>query len=474
MDEYDDSSMMSEFLDFPDNENENVEFVKVEQISNSDDEDIFYEEVIMPDYVSSEASTTGSQPINEKSHEQPKVSKLKRSIKLKEEVVLTLINTVRSMPELWKQDAPGYRDLCVQQQAWNTIAAQFGVPVENLKEKWKMLRTQFRSNHSKVRNKRLNGSDAEHDYQPTWFAYEAMKFLRDGDVPNSDNPSTAAASVQDPSGGYPDDTDAREVILELIRHIQQRPALWDKTHQYYKNAAVQYRAWKTLEQRLHLPIADMKRKWQHLRVQLRNNLRKVKAMSAAGEEYQPTWFAYEAMQFIRKNYCNADEQSAATPEISVKQPSMQVAVVPTPPVPIEGPTVSREYKRHHSSPIRTPEKVPRLTPCTSTTPPTSSPIPKPESIRPVSYVTNCKVEPFIIRTFRNLSKITDQIAQTKASPYSGLLDHLGSVLGRKRQRDFKEIETVLLNCLRELQKFPDVTKESLQGEAETDDEEQLF
>uniref|UniRef100_A0A182UB50 MADF domain-containing protein n=1 Tax=Anopheles melas TaxID=34690 RepID=A0A182UB50_9DIPT len=180
-------------------------------------------------------------------------------IKLKEEVVLTLINTVRRMPELWKQDAPGYRDLCVQQQAWNTIAAQFGVPVENLKEKWKMLRTQFRSNHSKVRNKRLNGS-----------------------------------------------------------------------------------------------------------------------------------------------------------------------------------------------------------------------VPKPESIRPVSYVTNCKVEPFIIRTFRNLSKITDQIAQTKASPYSGLLDHLGSVLGRKQQRDFKEIETVLLNCLRELQKFPDVAKERLQGEAETDDEEQLF
>lgn len=177
-----------------------------------------------------ETSTNGSQPINEKGQEQPKVSKLKRSvcmamygflwckkysniwtsgqwfppslevtllldtslmsewigenhcnlitrdfwancfftftvfclpflqIKLKEEVVLTLINTVRSMPELWKQDAPGYRDLCVQQQAWNTIAAQFGVPVENLKEKWKMLRTQFRSNHSKVRNKRLNGS----------------------------------------------------------------------------------------------------------------------------------------------------------------------------------------------------------------------------------------------------------------------------------------------------------------------------
>uniref|UniRef100_A0A182K5U9 MADF domain-containing protein n=1 Tax=Anopheles christyi TaxID=43041 RepID=A0A182K5U9_9DIPT len=240
-------------------------------------------------------------------------------VKLKEEVVLTLINTLRRTPVLWKQDEPGYRDLGVQQEAWNSVAEQFGVPVDNLKEKWKMLRTQFRANLSKIRSRSMNGADGEPSYQPTWFAFEAMKFLRE--TPECAMPKTvnipakhvtATSSVEDSSGGYPYETDAQEVILELIKEIKQKPVLWDITHPLHKNAAVQFRAWKTLSDRLNLPITDMKRKWQHLRVQFRNNLRKVESMSTPEEVYEPSWFAFEAMQFIRRNYSTDPEKPVVT------------------------------------------------------------------------------------------------------------------------------------------------------------------
>uniref|UniRef100_A0A182MSZ8 Uncharacterized protein n=1 Tax=Anopheles culicifacies TaxID=139723 RepID=A0A182MSZ8_9DIPT len=92
----------------------------------------------------------------------------------------------------------------------------------------------------------------------------------------------------------------------------------------------------------------------------------------------------------------------------------------------------------------------------SSVPVASSPI----SLDGPSDSFTSKVEPFIVKTFQNLSTITDKIAQTEASPYSGLLNHLSMVVSRKRASDFNQIEGVLLNCLSELHKFPNATKDS--------------
>uniref|UniRef100_A0A182PGH4 MADF domain-containing protein n=1 Tax=Anopheles epiroticus TaxID=199890 RepID=A0A182PGH4_9DIPT len=399
---------------------------------------------------------------------------MNKTLMLKEEVVLALINTIRRKPILWKQNAPGYRDLTAQQQAWQSVANQYGVPVEQLKLKWRMLRTQFRSNLSKIRYKRMEGT-GELNYQPTWFAFEAMKFLRDipelnapGTTTNATTTATSQADVSLPTGeptlhGYPEDIDTHEICLELINRIKHKPILWDKKHPEYSNSSRHIEEWREIADSMQLPVADIKRKWQHLRVQFRNNLKNIKIRSTPGCKYKPTWFAFDAMQFVRKNVTiDLKKLADKNPEMKVKH--LVPVPVPKPSTTSQTPSVKplvREYKRRNLSPIRSSqEKVQRIQPCTSTTQqatvtssPGSAPAP-PAAIRPVSYVTNGNVEPFIIRTFRNLSKITDKIAQTNASPYKGLLDHLAAVLERKRKHDFVEIEGVLLKCLGELQKFP--------------------
>uniref|UniRef100_A0A182MB06 MADF domain-containing protein n=1 Tax=Anopheles culicifacies TaxID=139723 RepID=A0A182MB06_9DIPT len=69
----------------------------------------------------------------------------------KEEFVLALINAVREKPILWKRHTKGYKDLKATHEAWNTLSERFGIQSEYLREKWKILRAQFRTNRTKLR-----------------------------------------------------------------------------------------------------------------------------------------------------------------------------------------------------------------------------------------------------------------------------------------------------------------------------------
>uniref|UniRef100_A0A182S3P5 MADF domain-containing protein n=1 Tax=Anopheles funestus TaxID=62324 RepID=A0A182S3P5_ANOFN len=262
----------------------------------------------------------------------------------KEKFVLMLIHAIRKLPILWKQNAKGYRDPTLVQEAWDTLSQQFELPAEHLKEKWQTLRSQLRSINSKMKR---NHATLDKNYRPTWFAYEAMRFLKEPydkqtETPVVKQPHTVTIKQPVPTK------------IAVKQHMQSPVAV---------------------SQRLSTPIT------------------------------------------VKRIVPN----SVSHP--SLVKPSTRVC-----------------KRRYMESTLSSSPKVMRRMPATS---------------------SSSKIQPFIIRTFENLSKITDKIAQTEASPYSGLLNHLSVVLSKKCASDFNQIEAILLNCLNELQKLPNAEKDPI-------------
>lgn len=430
----------------------------------------------------------------------------------KEAFILSFINAVRQMPILWKQNRHGYRNPKAVLAAWDTLSVKFGIAPEHLRTKWTLLRSQFRSNRAKMRQ------STNKNYQPPWFAFDAMSFLEES-RDETETETTAEAiltPVEDDDGcaesdpTYADEVDTQSVVLELIKQIKHTPLLWDQSCLLYNNKTKQLAAWKKIAERMNFSVGELKMKWQRLRAQLRNVLNKMKAQSSAGLPVnRPTWFGFDAMLFVLKNMHvdgigldlteDIKQSLSITPTqtkpglkavlvkhampktVDVKHLVPTLAAVKPPmstPIPINQPlskpiTIKRfvpraaplspavkpnirDYKRRYiGATINTPPKLLRLT-SHSSSPDTPNPAPL---VLP-SSTTSTKVDPFIIKTFQNLTTITDRIAQTEASPYSGLLNHLSVVLSRKRASDFNQIEGLLLNCLNELHKFPNATKDT--------------
>uniref|UniRef100_A0A182N887 MADF domain-containing protein n=1 Tax=Anopheles dirus TaxID=7168 RepID=A0A182N887_9DIPT len=337
-----------------------------------------------------------------------------------EEAVLMLIDCIKRKPELWKLDEPSYRVPLAHHEAWHTLSSKFGIPAEDLKDKWALLRTQFRANLAKVRASRRSGMDKE--YQPTWFAYEAMKFLRD----------TNNYCSQD-----------------------TMPELWNRKSENC-NKSAQSKCWEKLATKFQMPVEDAKAKWKVLETQYRKNHLKVKINSESGsasEVFQPEQCAYEAMKFVLENENDgAVEEEVADERTEDTGPTAQRSPKVT--------RQSRDSKRvipgpiHVPGPIHIPVELRRMK--INSSPPAVS---KPTTTmsRTKGSVIFSEIEPLITQTFQNLSKITGKIAETKASPYNGLLEHLSLVLSKKAASDYDQIEGILLNCLHQLNKFPNVT-----------------
>ncbi|XP_052895611.1 uncharacterized protein LOC128302798 [Anopheles moucheti] len=494
MDYRDEGSSSSESLNFSENGAKGmIEFIGVEN-----DEETQFDNEISLDSVRKPSAKYGNDVMED---EDDTIDMMMEAEMTKEKFVLMFIESVRNRPILWNYNSRGYRDPCVVQEAWNSLSEQFGIPAKHLKGKWKVLRAQFRNNCAKLR--KMQASSDNKNY-PTWFAFEAMRFLSDLNGKVEPNASAGSSCVQNKST-QGDENDKQSVILELIQQVKQTPVLWDQSWPLY-NTKAGHMAWNTIAKRMNLPVDDLKLKWTTLRSQLRIILNKIKIQSSSGLPVRkPTWYAFEAMQFVLKNRntngvgpnftLEATQpitvttkpyvpkavtikrfvSTTATPEqpeptpVEVKQhmPDPLTVIHPLPkPVTIKRIVAKPEHlspmskpyfrnfkRRYNGSTVTTPPKLVRITSHSSQS--TSKPD---SSIRPSSS-TSSRIDPFIVKTFQNLSKITDKIAQTESTPYSGLLNHLTVVLSKKRASDFNEIEGLLLNCLNELNKFPNATKD---------------
>lgn len=91
--------------------------------------------------------------------------------------ILDFIEDYRSFNVLWDPNTKGYHIKQVKYEALKQLSRKYGTEVRVIRSKIKSLRSSFHREHGKV----ISGKRRGVNYQPTWFAYEAIRFILDGE-----------------------------------------------------------------------------------------------------------------------------------------------------------------------------------------------------------------------------------------------------------------------------------------------------
>ncbi|XP_043269097.1 uncharacterized protein [Venturia canescens] len=93
---------------------------------------------------------------------------------------------------------------------------------------------------------------------------------------------------------------SNEITLQFIEIYKLEPVLWDRKHRHYKDKAVTTEAWNRLAKMMEMPVPELRRKKDSLMASFRQHARrKQKSLVSGGPAtkiYQPSWFAYQAME----------------------------------------------------------------------------------------------------------------------------------------------------------------------------------
>ena len=106
-----------------------------------------------------------------------------------------------------------------------------------------------------------------------------------------------------------------EEIVNLIFHVEQRPALWIAGHPDYK--LVRLDTWTEIGKLVGVEITanDAKVKWFSLRTTFNTNLRKVRA-SKSGQSpndlFRPTWQYFHQLLFLEASVVQQSTQSTSS------------------------------------------------------------------------------------------------------------------------------------------------------------------
>ncbi|XP_058116054.1 uncharacterized protein LOC131258703 [Anopheles coustani] len=98
-----------------------------------------------------------------------------RAVQISAEHIIYFISLVKSHPCLWNKKDMWYKNSNHRQKAWENISQLMGYTVQRLKDKWCSLTGSFRSLNSKY--SKMTPEELELVGKPTWFAYDAMRFL---------------------------------------------------------------------------------------------------------------------------------------------------------------------------------------------------------------------------------------------------------------------------------------------------------
>lgn len=100
--------------------------------------------------------------------------------------ILDFIEDYRRQRVLWDPNTKGYHIKQTKYEALKTLGYKYGAEIRSIRSKIKSLRSSFHREHGKVLNFRRKGLS----YQPMWFAYDAIRFILDGEAADSDEGET--------------------------------------------------------------------------------------------------------------------------------------------------------------------------------------------------------------------------------------------------------------------------------------------
>ncbi|XP_016987640.1 uncharacterized protein LOC108050456 [Drosophila rhopaloa] len=91
--------------------------------------------------------------------------------------ILNFIEDYRRQRVLWDPNTKGYHIKQTKYEALKLLSHKYGTEIRSIRSKIKSLRSSFHREHGKV----LSGRSRGVIYQPMWFAYEAIRFILDGE-----------------------------------------------------------------------------------------------------------------------------------------------------------------------------------------------------------------------------------------------------------------------------------------------------
>ncbi|XP_022220416.2 uncharacterized protein LOC111072711 [Drosophila obscura] len=91
--------------------------------------------------------------------------------------ILGFIEDYRCQRVLWDPNTKGYHIKQTKYEALKLLSEKYGTEIRSIRSKIKSLRSSFHREHGKV----LSGRNRGVLYQPMWFAYEAIRFILDGE-----------------------------------------------------------------------------------------------------------------------------------------------------------------------------------------------------------------------------------------------------------------------------------------------------
>ncbi|EDW94112.1 homeobox protein cut isoform X1 [Drosophila yakuba] len=91
--------------------------------------------------------------------------------------ILNFIEDYRRQRVLWDPNTKGYHIKQTKYEALKLLSQKYGTEIRSIRSKIKSLRSSFHREHGKV----LSGRSRGVIYQPMWFAYEAIRFILDGE-----------------------------------------------------------------------------------------------------------------------------------------------------------------------------------------------------------------------------------------------------------------------------------------------------
>ncbi|KAM7358646.1 dpt-YFP repressor by overexpression [Cochliomyia hominivorax] len=100
--------------------------------------------------------------------------------------ILDFIEDYRRQRVLWDPNTKGYHIKQTKYEALKLLGHKYGAEIRSIRSKIKSLRSSFHREHGKVLNGRRKGLN----YQPMWFAYDAIRFILDGESGDSDEADT--------------------------------------------------------------------------------------------------------------------------------------------------------------------------------------------------------------------------------------------------------------------------------------------
>ncbi|XP_055907855.1 uncharacterized protein LOC129942805 [Eupeodes corollae] len=91
--------------------------------------------------------------------------------------ILEFIEDYRGFNVLWDPNTKGYHIKQVKYEALKNLSRKYSTEVRVIRSKIKSLRSSFHREHGKV----ISGKRRGVNYQPMWFAYEAIRFILEGE-----------------------------------------------------------------------------------------------------------------------------------------------------------------------------------------------------------------------------------------------------------------------------------------------------